>query len=64
MFNHHYEKIGQTYWKYVDTEEAFVVKAQTDIPVGDTVRAERVSRRYARITGRSRTIGSCSSTGF
>ena len=37
MFNHHYDKVGQTYWKYVEAESAFVVKAQRGIPEGDAV---------------------------
>ena len=37
MFNHHYDKLGQTYWQYKDSDEAFVVNAQRDIPFGDAV---------------------------
>jgi hypothetical protein len=37
MFNHHYEKVGQTYWKYEDKDDSFVVTAQRDIPLGDAV---------------------------
>jgi len=28
MFNHHYDKVGQTYWQYNNTEDAFVVNAR------------------------------------
>lgn len=37
MFNHYYDKIGQTYWQYSDKDNAFIVKAQKTIPKGDPV---------------------------
>jgi hypothetical protein len=37
MFNHYYEKVGQTYWKYEDGDDSFVVRAQRDVPLGDAV---------------------------
>lgn len=37
MFNHYYEKVGQTYWKYDNSEEAFVVNAQKGIPIDEAV---------------------------
>lgn len=37
MFNHHYEKVGETYWQFSEEENAFVVKAQRRIEKGDAV---------------------------
>jgi len=37
MFNHHYDKIGQTYWKYEDSTDSFDVRAQRAIPINDAV---------------------------
>jgi len=37
MFNHHYEKVGETYWQFSESENAFIVKAQQIIPKGDAV---------------------------
>jgi histone-lysine N-methyltransferase SETD3 len=37
MFNHHYEKVGQTYWQFKDAQDAFIVHAQKDIPLGDAI---------------------------
>ena len=37
MFNHHYEKVGQTQWRYEDKKEAFIVDAKRNIPIGDAV---------------------------
>ena len=37
MFNHHYKKIGQTFWKYDDKSDSFVVTAKHPIPSGDAV---------------------------
>ncbi len=37
MFNHHYDKIGQTYWKYEDSDDSFIVNAQREVPLGDAV---------------------------
>jgi len=37
MFNHHYDKVGQTYWQYSNTEEAFLVKTQKQVAKGDAV---------------------------
>jgi len=37
MFNHHYEKVGQTYWQFSDKDEAFNVKAQRQIDKNDAI---------------------------
>ncbi len=37
MFNHHYERLGETVWRYNDRDEAFNVNAQKLIKVGDPV---------------------------
>lgn len=37
MFNHHYDKVGETYWQYSESEKAFVVKTQRTITKGDPV---------------------------
>eukprot|EP00826_Nyctotherus_ovalis_P025624 TRINITY_DN1987_c0_g1_i5.p1 TRINITY_DN1987_c0_g1~~TRINITY_DN1987_c0_g1_i5.p1 ORF type:complete len:565 (+),score=157.58 TRINITY_DN1987_c0_g1_i5:256-1950(+) len=37
MFNHHYERLGDTHWRYVDKEEAFVVSAEKTIHKGDPI---------------------------
>lgn len=60
MFNHHYEKVGQTYWKYAKSEEAFTVRAQQDIPVGEPVHCHNT--RYAKTTAKSPTSASSSTT--
>jgi len=52
MFNYHYEKIGQTYWKYIESESAFTVRAQKDINIGEPV-SLIINIRYVRIMVRS-----------
>jgi hypothetical protein len=52
MFNHHYEKVGQTYWKFIEPESAFTVKAQQNINVGEAVILV-IKLRYVRIMVRS-----------
>jgi len=37
MFNHHYDKVGQTYWKYEDSTNSFNVRAERTIPINDAV---------------------------
>jgi len=37
MFNHHYERLGETHWRYDDKEDAFVVSAEKVIPKGDPI---------------------------
>ena len=37
MFNHHYEKIGQSFWKYDQEKEQFTVTSQTVIPRGEYI---------------------------
>ena len=37
MFNHYYDKVGQTYWQYVEGQKEFVVRAQKPIPQGEPV---------------------------
>jgi len=37
MFNHHYDKIGQTSWKYDNSSDSFVVTAKRDIPASEAV---------------------------
>ena len=37
MFNHHYEKIGQSFWKYDSQSKEFVVTAQKQIPRGESI---------------------------
>ena len=37
MFNYHKEKVGETFWKYDDTSESFVVSAKRGIPIGEAV---------------------------
>ena len=37
MFNHYYNKVGETYWQFSDSENAFLVKAQRPIEKGDPV---------------------------
>jgi len=49
MFNHYYERIGETYWKYSESENAFIVTAQKNIPIGDPVFFHKLYKRYAKI---------------
>ncbi len=37
MFNHYYERVGESFWSYDDKDEAFVVKALKTIKSGDPV---------------------------
>lgn len=37
MFNHHYEKVGQTYWQYSDKDDSFMVRAQRRVECGEAV---------------------------
>eukprot|EP00826_Nyctotherus_ovalis_P057522 TRINITY_DN7872_c0_g4_i1.p1 TRINITY_DN7872_c0_g4~~TRINITY_DN7872_c0_g4_i1.p1 ORF type:complete len:274 (+),score=96.76 TRINITY_DN7872_c0_g4_i1:430-1251(+) len=37
MFNYHYEKLGQTSWKFDQASDCFVVNAERDISLGDSV---------------------------
>ena len=37
MFNHHYERLGETFWKYDDKDDAFIVYAQKPLKSGDPV---------------------------
>eukprot|EP00826_Nyctotherus_ovalis_P023192 TRINITY_DN17842_c0_g1_i3.p1 TRINITY_DN17842_c0_g1~~TRINITY_DN17842_c0_g1_i3.p1 ORF type:complete len:353 (-),score=107.19 TRINITY_DN17842_c0_g1_i3:105-1163(-) len=37
MFNHHYERVGETSWCYNDKEEAFTVSAVKPIAAGDAI---------------------------
>lgn len=38
MFNHYYERIGESYWKYDNKDNAFIVMAQKKIHKGDPVK--------------------------
>jgi len=37
MFNHHYERLGDTRWRYDNEEDSFVVSAEKAIPKGDPI---------------------------
>lgn len=37
MFNYHYEKVGQTSWKFDQASDCFVINAERDISLGDSV---------------------------
>jgi len=37
MFNHHYDRIGQSHWEYNEESKEFIVTAQKDIPRGDFI---------------------------
>jgi len=37
MFNHHYDRVGETYWQYDDKDDAFVVQAVKPIKSGDPI---------------------------
>jgi len=38
MFNHHYDRVGETFWQYNEKNECFVVNAQKEIKAGDPVK--------------------------
>eukprot|EP00826_Nyctotherus_ovalis_P026086 TRINITY_DN2035_c0_g1_i16.p1 TRINITY_DN2035_c0_g1~~TRINITY_DN2035_c0_g1_i16.p1 ORF type:complete len:276 (+),score=56.25 TRINITY_DN2035_c0_g1_i16:73-900(+) len=37
MFNHHYERLGETHWRYDNEEDSFIVSAEKLIPKGDPI---------------------------
>lgn len=37
MFNHYYDKVGQTFWRYEDKDDSFNVTAQRVIPAGEPI---------------------------
>ena len=37
MFNHHFDRLGETYWQYDDKDDAFIVQAQKPISIGDPI---------------------------
>ena len=62
MFNHYYDKVGQTYWQYMEPQKEFVVKAQKAISQGDPVSLS-IQHRSVRIMVPSLTIASSSTMG-
>ena len=61
FFNHHNDKVGQTYWNYDGGTKCFRITAKAPIQPADPVSGSwRSMRRYVLTSERSRTTASCS----